>query len=98
MNLLTNYQSNMIRFGVSTVKKHSAGPGMKLLTICQAHRIRAGVRAIGKHPAGHVTKSLTSCHAKRTRVGVRTIRRPQLDMAQNHPPAVKPTVPDSKEE
>ena len=43
MESLTFYQANRIRVGVRTVRRDTAGLGMKPLTYCQMNRTRVGV-------------------------------------------------------
>ena len=52
MESLTSCQVNETRFGVRTVRRKAAGPGMESLTCCQATRTRFEVRTVRRNTAG----------------------------------------------
>ena len=73
MKSLTDCQGNKTRVGTRTVRRDTAGPGMKPLTICQVNRTRVGIRTVRMDTAGLGMTSLTSYQVNRINVNMRTV-------------------------
>ena len=56
MELLTCYQANRTRVAVKTVRRNTAGPGMKSLTYYQAKRTIVIVRIVRRDIVGPGTE------------------------------------------
>ena len=60
MESLTRCQANRTRVSVRTVRRDTAGSGMKSLTPFQTNRTRVSVRTVRRDTAGPGMESLTS--------------------------------------